>query len=135
MFEKESGEWGVESGGCEHELSPWPRRTYSVWIAFQRRDMLNVESLGMLPNYAAADIFSLGLSVYELARGGRYKLPKQGAEFSRLREEPLPDLPHHSREFLQLLRHMVHIDPTRRPTAEHMVVEVKRLQACCPSRC
>ena len=49
-----------------------------------------------------ADIFSLGLSIYEAASGS--PLPKNGEKWQELRSGLLPYLSHYSKDFNDLLR-------------------------------
>lgn len=51
---------------------------------------------------AKADIFSLGITLYEAAGGG--PLPKNGPEWHDLREGRVPDLPNLSRDFNKLIK-------------------------------
>ncbi|XP_029673195.1 wee1-like protein kinase isoform X2 [Formica exsecta] len=62
-----------------------------------------------------ADIFALGLTVYEA--GGAGPMPKNGLEWHRLREGNVPDLPHYGRDLNSLLKLMTHPDPQMRPSA------------------
>lgn len=62
-----------------------------------------------------ADIFSLGITLYEAAGGG--PLPKNGPEWHRLRDGDVPDLPNLSREFNDLIKLMIHPDPSKRPSS------------------
>ncbi|KAH1081274.1 hypothetical protein J1N35_021035 [Gossypium stocksii] len=63
------------------------------------------------------DIFSLGVTIYELIRGS--PLPESGPQF--LREGKLPLLPGYSLQFQNLLKVMVDHDPVRRPSAKELV--------------
>ncbi|XP_021280806.1 wee1-like protein kinase isoform X2 [Herrania umbratica] len=63
------------------------------------------------------DIFSLGVTIYELIRGS--PLPESGHQF--LREGKLPLLPGHSLQFQNLLKVMVDQDPVRRPSAKELI--------------
>lgn len=63
------------------------------------------------------DIFSLGVSIYELLRGS--SLPDAGHQ--RLREGKLPLLPSNSVQLQKLLKVMVDPDPIRRPSAKDLV--------------
>ncbi|XVF32735.1 hypothetical protein REPUB_Repub17cG0108800 [Reevesia pubescens] len=63
------------------------------------------------------DIFSLGVTIYELIRGS--PLPESGPQF--LREGKLPLLPGHSLQFQNLFKVMVDQDPVRRPSAKELV--------------
>ncbi|KZV32366.1 wee1-like protein kinase [Dorcoceras hygrometricum] len=65
------------------------------------------------------DIFSLGVSFYELVRGSA--LPESGPHFQNLREGKLPLLPGHSMQFQNLLKVMMDPDPTRRPSSKDLV--------------
>ncbi|XP_073286571.1 wee1-like protein kinase isoform X1 [Primulina huaijiensis] len=65
------------------------------------------------------DIFSLGVSIYELVRGSA--LLESGPQFQNLREGKLPLLPGHSMQFQNLLKVMMDPDPTRRPSAKDLV--------------
>ena len=62
-----------------------------------------------------ADIFSLGCSIYELAL--HKALPKRGEEWFQLREGILNLPPPFSAEFEDLLKIMMHPDPSVRPSA------------------
>lgn len=55
---------------------------------------------------AKADIFSLGITLYEAGGGG--PLPKNGPEWHDLREGRVPDLPNISREFNDLIKVRTH---------------------------
>ncbi|XP_021763098.1 wee1-like protein kinase [Chenopodium quinoa] len=63
------------------------------------------------------DIFSLGVSIYELLRGS--SLPD--AVHQLLREGKLPLLPSNSLQLQNLIKLMVDPDPTRRPSARELV--------------
>ncbi|KAE8692020.1 Wee1-like protein kinase [Hibiscus syriacus] len=63
------------------------------------------------------DIFSFGVTIYELIRGS--PLPESGAQF--LREGKLPLLPGYSLQFQNLLKVMVDHDPARRPSAKELL--------------
>lgn len=62
-----------------------------------------------------ADIFSLGLTIYELGGGG--ELPKNGDEWHAIRRGELPYLSHYSPQLNDLLKSMIRPDPRERPTA------------------
>ncbi|XP_058819322.1 wee1-like protein kinase [Topomyia yanbarensis] len=66
-------------------------------------------------NLPKADIFSLGITLYEAAGGG--PLPKNGPEWHMLRNGNFPDLPGISREFNELIKMMMHPDPEKRPSS------------------
>lgn len=62
-----------------------------------------------------ADVFSLGASVYELARG--WPLPTHGEEWHAIRQGHLQGLDHAGKAFKDLLRQMLQPDPSMRPSA------------------
>ncbi|XP_005185899.1 wee1-like protein kinase [Musca domestica] len=66
-------------------------------------------------NLFKADIFALGLTLYEAAGGG--PLPKNGQEWHNLRDNKVPDIPTLSREFNDLIKIMTHSDPKKRPSS------------------
>ncbi|XP_058802370.1 wee1-like protein kinase 1-A isoform X2 [Phymastichus coffea] len=66
-----------------------------------------------------ADIFALGLTMYEAAGGG--PLPKNGEEWHEIRRGNLEDLPQYSREFNDLLKQMIHPNPEMRPSAVTLI--------------
>ncbi|CAI9105353.1 OLC1v1004259C1 [Oldenlandia corymbosa var. corymbosa] len=65
------------------------------------------------------DIFSLGVTIYEIVRGSA--LPESGPHLLNLREGKLPLLPGHSVQFQNLLRVMMDPDPNRRPSARELL--------------
>lgn len=66
-------------------------------------------------NLPKADIFSLGITLYEAGGGG--PLPKNGPKWHLLRSGSFPDLPNVSREFNELIKVMMHPDPEKRPSS------------------
>lgn len=66
-------------------------------------------------NLPKADIFSLGITLYEAGGGG--PLPKNGPKWHQLRGGSFPDLPNISREFNELIKVMMHPDPEKRPSS------------------
>lgn len=63
-------------------------------------------------NLPKADIFSLGITLYEAGGGG--PLPKNGPEWHKLRDGTFPDLPNVSKELNQLIKLMMHPNPEMR---------------------
>eukprot|EP01031_Cornospumella_fuschlensis_P035523 gene35523-43071_t len=82
------------------------------------------------PRWPSADMFSLGLSMYELAleEGG---LPCEGDGWQRLRHDSYPPLPASSRRppaFCQLIYALLCSDASRRPTAEEVGTNLLRIR-------
>ncbi|AES82115.1 putative non-specific protein-tyrosine kinase WEE family [Medicago truncatula] len=65
------------------------------------------------------DIFSLGVSIYQLVR--KSPMPESGCHFLNLKEGKLPLLPGHSLQFQNLLKAMIDPDPVKRPSARELV--------------
>ncbi|XP_069684894.1 wee1-like protein kinase isoform X2 [Periplaneta americana] len=70
-------------------------------------------------NLTKADIFALGLTIYEAGGGG--PLPKNGEEWHSIREGKLKELPLYSRDFNELMKQMVHPNPEMRPSAVSLI--------------
>ncbi|XP_030376960.1 wee1-like protein kinase [Scaptodrosophila lebanonensis] len=66
-------------------------------------------------NLFKADIFSLGITLYEVAGGG--PLPKNGPEWHKLRNGEVPVIASLSKDFNELISQMMHPDPNERPTS------------------
>ncbi|ETN58794.1 mitosis inhibitor protein kinase [Anopheles darlingi] len=66
-------------------------------------------------NLAKADIFSLGITLYEAGGGG--PLPKNGDDWHQLRSGQFPDLPGIGRDFNDLIKKMMHPNPEKRPSS------------------
>ncbi|XP_066991438.2 wee1-like protein kinase [Anabrus simplex] len=73
-----------------------------------------------------ADIFALGLTVYEAGGGG--PLPKNGSEWHDIRGGKLKELAHYSRDFNDLIKLMIHPNPAMRPSALNLMQH----RALCP---
>lgn len=89
------------------------------------RELLN----GDTSLLTASDIFSLGLSIYELASG--IPLPTEGEEYAYFRDYPLPRdaVPQLPDDLYNLLCLMVHVDPAARPTA-HDILQIPVVECC-----
>lgn len=70
-------------------------------------------------NLTKTDMFSLGASVYELARN--LPLPGTGPTFQAIREGKLMILPGFSTAFQQLVKDLLHHDPELRPSADELL--------------
>ncbi|XP_017479887.1 PREDICTED: wee1-like protein kinase [Rhagoletis zephyria] len=66
-------------------------------------------------NLFKADIFSLGMTLFEAAGGG--PLPKNGPEWQKLRNGEVPNLASLSPEFNELIKLMTHPNPEKRPSS------------------
>lgn len=73
-----------------------------------------------------ADIFALGLTMYEAGGGGI--LPKNGDEWHAIRRGELKELKQCGRDMNELLKLMVHSDPEQRPTA----IQLMQHRVLCP---
>lgn len=82
---------------------------------------------GNLRNLDKSDIFSLGLTVYEISGGG--PLPKNGDEWHEIRNGKLKTLDNLSKEFNGILKDMIHPQPDLRPSASALVKMVKFTQS------
>ncbi|KAL8151392.1 hypothetical protein V2J09_021200 [Rumex salicifolius] len=78
---------------------------------YMPREILNEK----YDNLDKVDIYSLGVSIYELIQGSSC------LQFINLREGKIPLLPTHSMQLQNLLRAMVDPDPTRRPSAKELL--------------
>ncbi|XP_003743934.1 wee1-like protein kinase [Galendromus occidentalis] len=70
-------------------------------------------------NLHKADIFSLGLILYELGHG--ITLPKNGEEWQMLRKGHIKSIPRFSEDFNNLVKSMCDPDPRTRPSAQELV--------------
>lgn len=90
------------------------------------------ELLTYNPIQPSADIFSFGLMLYELCTA--IELPQDGVTWHELRDGNSPSIPSdYSQDLHQLIRQMMHPDPTARPSAEK-ITQHPRLIELDPSR-
>jgi serine/threonine protein kinase len=91
------------------------------------------ELLSSSSRHPGADIFSLGLTLYELAASATWALPREGDRWHDLRSgSHTPDLPATRNESLvKLIQLMIQPDPKQRPSAEEITerADVKRASA------
>jgi serine/threonine protein kinase len=92
------------------------------------------ELLNISERLPSADIFSLGLSVYELCytveqiEKGNLLLPTEGPLWHQLREGASDPVQNRPMEMVQLIQNMLLPDPASRPTAE-MIVSIPEVAA------
>jgi tRNA A-37 threonylcarbamoyl transferase component Bud32 len=81
------------------------------------KEILNGEHAEYTSELTKVDIFALGASIYESA--SRRPLPNNGDEWHEIRDGNLKYMqePEYSREFINLVRSMVHVDPKQRPSS------------------
>ncbi|GAQ82430.1 Cyclin-dependent kinase WEE1 [Klebsormidium nitens] len=72
------------------------------------------------------DLFSLGATLYELARAE--PLPKAGSEYHQIRHGDLAPMPLVSPHFTDLVRSLLHIDPAARPSAASILEHASHLR-------
>jgi serine/threonine protein kinase len=88
------------------------------------------ELLSSGARHPSADIFSLGLTLYELASTCSLELPSEGSKWQELRNgSHSPDLPR-SRcpELSQLIKTMINPDPQRRPSADDILERLETVK-------
>lgn len=71
-----------------------------------------------------SDLFSLGITGYELCVGGVNRLPQNGAEWHSLRNNEFHLVPSKdglTQEMVDIIRNLMHSDPSQRPAAEIML--------------
>ena len=70
-------------------------------------------------NLDKADVFSLGIMMYELASG--CELPRDGQAYQDLRRGKVPLLPTATSSFMRLIRLLLHENPSKRPSADEIL--------------
>jgi len=74
------------------------------------------------PQLPKADIFSLGLSIYEVARLRRLPMNSdEGSDFSSLREGRLATIAGYPKDLMVLLRTLTQVEPSGRPSADRLL--------------
>ena len=95
--------------------------------------MANELLLSSCAKHPTADIFSLGLALYELAASPFWSLPREGDRWHEIRSgSHRPDLPRsRSENLVKLIQSMIRSNVNERPTAEDIseLDEVKRASA------
>ncbi len=73
----------------------------------------------------SGDIFSLGLTLYELASSGSWILPREGMRWHEIRKlSHVPELPQcRSSVMVNLIKKMTHPDKSQRPTADEILMD------------
>ena len=71
------------------------------------------------PDLTKADIFAIGLTLYELAKGS--SLPEKGEEWHDIRNGTLKQI-FYSKEFIDLIKKMIHPNPKMRPSAREILM-------------
>ncbi|KAG8196799.1 hypothetical protein JTE90_027517 [Oedothorax gibbosus] len=79
-----------------------------------------------------ADIFALGLTIYEVCGGG--PLPKNGDEWHSIREGNLPYIAYYSQGLNEIIRKMIHPDPQLRPTSAALVQNQTLVPYACKTK-
>ena len=82
-----------------------------------------------------ADIFSLGLTLYEMSSGFGWELPSEGPQWHKLRSgSHIPELSStHDRQLVNLIQKMIQAEKSKRPSADDILKEVLVCEA--GSRC
>jgi serine/threonine protein kinase len=86
-------------------------------------ELLNEDPAAVVPDLTKADIFSLGIMMYELMRGR--PLPSCGDERVSIREGKInvEEIANYSKELKELVLLMMQHDPTARPSAVQILNE------------
>jgi len=74
------------------------------------------------PQLSKADIFSLGLSIYEVARLRRLPMNSdEGADFPSIREGRLATVAGYPKDLMVLIRTLTQVEPSNRPSADRLL--------------
>ena len=74
----------------------------------------------------SSDIFSLGLTLYEVAADHQIEMPSEGPRWHDLRVDKAPDLPsHRGSEMVELIKAMTNPSTCSRPTADFILTNAK----------
>ncbi|XP_034666240.1 wee1-like protein kinase [Drosophila subobscura] len=102
-------------GDLGHVTSLMDPRVNEGDCRYLAKEILN----GNYSNLFSADIFSLGITLFEVAN--RMPLPKNGQMWHSLRDGKVPYLSTLSKEFNDLIGQMMHPDPDQRPTSQSII--------------
>ena len=76
--------------------------------------------------FPSADIFSLGLTLYEVAADHQIDMPSDGPRWHDLRADKAPDLPsHRGCELIELIKAMTNPTAGNRPTADSILTNAR----------
>lgn len=80
--------------------------------------------------HPSGDIFSLGLTLYELAAAGAWEPPSEGSKWHEIRSASHnPEIPkERSKDLLRAIRTMIHPDREKRLTADRMLEEFDKIK-------
>lgn len=104
------GDFGLVSKVSAHDVEEGDSRYMSM-------ELLS----GDHTDLTKSDIFSLGISLYEICLGGVRPLPTNGPEWQSLRSANFPSLASTPGEMLRLLQAMMHPSPAARPSAHDLL--------------
>lgn len=88
------------------------------------------ELLSSNKKHPSADIFSLGLTLYELTANFSFVLPSEGPKWHSIRSgEKMSEIPSsRSKDLPTLIQNMIHPDPSKRPSATAILHEVPKVK-------